>query len=405
MNSPTSSYLKSKFREYYLLTSMEAPPGLESREWGFIHFDQGGMRRHKSFSGRMELVDYIRSTIPAHVYYSAAYYQRPGASTMKEKMWKGADLIFDLDADHLKRAPRSYRDMLENVKQETMKLLDFLLQDFGFSKDCVQVVFSGGRGYHIHVRDPRVFSLGSDSRREIVDYLTGRGLDVDRFFAQASVGGDCGIERAVHLRAPSRDAPGWGSRINRSMVSFVRYLQDLDEESALAELTRVKGIGEKKAATFYECLRSPGVLEKIEEGNLDLFRGSSGLWKLLIGQMEGEGVRLAPFLDDLRGETDEPVTADVKRLIRFPDSLHGGSGLRVTPLTLDGLRAFDPLRDAVAFGDEPVDVELSRPFQVEMKGRSYDLEAGPARVPVHVGVFLMARGVAELGQRAGIGKG
>jgi len=405
MNSATSSYLKSKFREYYLLTSMEAPPGLESREWGFILFDQGGMRRHKSFSSRMEVVDYIRSTIPAHVYYSAAYYQRPGASTMKEKIWKGADLIFDLDADHLKRVPRSYRDMLENVKQETLKLLEFLLQDFGFSKDDVQVVFSGGRGYHIHVRDPRIFALGSDSRREIVDYLTGRGLEMDRFFAQASVGGDCGTERAPHLRAPSREAPGWGGRINRSMVSFVRYLQDLDEGVALDQLTMVKGIGEKKAAMFYESLKRPGVLEKIEEGNLDLFKGSCGLWKILIGQMEGEGVRLAPFLDDLRGETDEPVTADVRRLIRFPDSLHGGSGLRVTPLTLDGLRSFDPLRDAVAFDDEPVEVELSRPFQVEMKGRSFDLDAGPALVPACVGVFLMARGVAELGQKAGIGKG
>ena len=34
-----------------------------------------------------------------------------------------------------------------------------------------------------------------------------------------------------------------------------------------------------------------------------------------------------------KGETDEPVTADVKRLIRLPGSLHGKSGLKVVTLT------------------------------------------------------------------------
>jgi len=74
------------------------PPDLEAREWGFLSFDDSGMRRHKSFSSRGELSDYVRSIVPRHVYHSAAYYQRPGAPTMKEKLWTGADLIFDLDA-------------------------------------------------------------------------------------------------------------------------------------------------------------------------------------------------------------------------------------------------------------------------------------------------------------------
>ena len=31
-------------------------------------------------------------------------------------------------------------------------------------------------------------------------------------------------------------------------------------------------------------------------------------------------------------QADEPVTTDVKRLIRHPGSLHGGSGMRVVPI-------------------------------------------------------------------------
>src|SRR5512136_2218742 len=154
------------------------------------------MRRHKSYVSREELADYVRSMVPAHIYHSAAYYQRPGAPTMKEKGWKGADLIFDLDADHLRKAPKSYRDMLGLVKKETQKLLDFLLSDFGFSESKVSVVFSGGRGYHIHVRDPRVMSLTSDERREMIDYMTGRGLSIESFIKRLSIEGDCGVDMA-----------------------------------------------------------------------------------------------------------------------------------------------------------------------------------------------------------------
>src|SRR5512136_760299 len=146
------------------------------------------MRRHKSYVSREELVDYIRSMVPAHLYHSAAYYQRPGAPTMREKSWQSADLIFDLDADHLRKAPKSYKEMLDLVKKETLKLLDFLMGDFGLSEKNISVVFSGGRGYHIHARDPQVLELGSDERREIVDYLTGTGLEIERFINEVYIG-------------------------------------------------------------------------------------------------------------------------------------------------------------------------------------------------------------------------
>ncbi|MCJ7445325.1 MAG: hypothetical protein MUO26_12520 [Methanotrichaceae archaeon] len=132
MRAFTRNFLRDKFREYYLSASLELPPGFESREWGFIQFDDLGMHRHKSYLNRGEIVDYILGMIPAHVYHSAAYYQRPAARTMNEKEWQGADLIFDLDADHLRKASKSYPEMLELVKKETLKLINFLLADFGF---------------------------------------------------------------------------------------------------------------------------------------------------------------------------------------------------------------------------------------------------------------------------------
>ena len=87
----------------------------------------------------------------------------------------GADLIFDLDADHIVRGP--YDQMLARVKEETEKLLAMLTDEFGMDKKSIALVFSGGRGYHVHVRDIAFRSWGSAERRELIDYVCGIGID------------------------------------------------------------------------------------------------------------------------------------------------------------------------------------------------------------------------------------
>jgi len=153
----------------------------------------------------------------------------PAAGTMKEKKWEGADLIFDLDADHLPQKARSYAEMLANVKSETGKLLDFLLEDFGFEEDTIRVAFSGGRGYHIHVHDPRVLALESAQRREIVDYIGGTGLSVDYLFNPAKyVVHDTGRIRKKEFDSPKKiisfedqkGGYGWGKRVSKYLVSY-----------------------------------------------------------------------------------------------------------------------------------------------------------------------------------------
>jgi DNA primase small subunit len=348
------------------------------------------MRRHKSFFSRGELVDYVRAMVPRHVYHSAAYYQRPGAPTMKEKIWQGADLIFDLDADHLRNAPKSYGEMLELVKKETLKLLGFLTADFGFSENVIHVAFSGGRGYHIHIRDPRIFTLGGDERREVVDYLTGRGLDIEMLRFKVSISGDVGAEKVRALRCQSENSPGWGGRFNEAVVRFAEEIRNLDEKSAVKKLTGIKGIGDVRAVEFYTRIKDERVLDNIRSGNLDSLKGVQDIWKFVINNYLAD-----QFVEVLGGETDEPVTADVRRLIRCPGSLHGGSGLRVTPLSIRDLEDFDPLQDAVVFGDESIPLEILKPFNTQMRGQSYHLVEGPTELPACVAVFLMARGVAE----------
>ncbi|MEI7649650.1 MAG: DNA primase catalytic subunit PriS, partial [Methanomicrobiales archaeon] len=93
---------------------------------------------------------------------------------------------------------------------------------------------------------------------------------------------------------------------------------------------------------------------------------------------------------------DEPVTTDTKRLIRLPTSLHGGSGMRVQPLELRELHAFDPLTDAVVFGTRDVKVDCRIALKMPMLGSTYEIQKGMNTVPEAVAVFLCCRGMAEI---------
>ncbi|MDD1751907.1 MAG: DNA primase catalytic subunit PriS [Methanotrichaceae archaeon] len=394
----TRNFLRDKFREYYLYASLDLPPGFNSREWGFLLFDDSGMHRHKSYLSRGEIIDYIRGIIPAHVYHSAAYYQRPAAPTMKDKEWQGADLIFDLDADHLRKAPKSYPEMLKLVKKETLKLIDFLFEDFGFTGKNISIVFSGGRGYHIHIRDPTILKLGSDERREIVDYLTASGLDIDSLFSYKLVGGDAGVKKAKVRLGPRDEAGGWAGRLNSKIVSLAKEIRERPKDEAIRILGSVEGIGPFYAENFYFYVKDEHNFDQIKQGNLDGLKMGHKIWPNLIDffiKKESLDLPQVSILAD-RDEPDQPVTGDVRRLIRCATSLHGGSGFRVTPLDLESLHDFDPLWDAVVFGDNPIPLEITKPFSTEIKGESYKLQEGRTELPAYAAIFLMARGVAEL---------
>ena len=100
----------------------------------------------------------------------------------------------------------------------------------------------------------------------------------------------------------------------------------------------------------------------------------------------------------LSGEVDEPVTADIKRLIRLPGSVHGKSGLRVTPITRAELTDFDPLQMAVpeAYTDDPIKITMRKPAELDMKGEHFSLK-GETEVPEFAAVFLIGRKMADYG--------
>jgi DNA primase small subunit len=376
MRPATLEFLRQRFAQYYRRGYLAPPPALGEREWGFILFDPAfpeiRMIRHMGFGGKRELIDYLRGVVPAHAFHSAAYYASPSAPTMAEKGWTGADLIFDLDADHIMRGP--YDQMLARVKEETLKLLRMLTEELGMDPRTMEVVFSGGRGYHVHIRDLALRGWGSQERRELIDYVCGTGIE----------------SRAMYSQPKQEGATGWRSRYQETVQQYLTWLRRRPEE-AIEHLSTLDGVSRQGAVHLLKRLETMD--EPLTSSAVGVLLRSRTLPAVLT---EGN----AEFQRRLREKAalaDEPVTTDTRRLIRMPTSLHGGSGMRVTPLTFKELERFDPLIDAVVFGDRGVSVESNANLSHSMLGNSYKFTRGEiSSIPEAVAVFLCCRGMAEI---------
>lgn len=408
MQDKTLPFIMREFRKYYSVEKIEPPERLSRREFGFMFFDRSFVIRHIGFSTRQELKEYIVNNVPAHLYYSSAYYQNPNAQKMADKKWMGADLVFDLDADHVRGAEGlSYPEMLRKVKHEVVRLLDeFILGDFGFDSDDVKIVFSGGRGYHVHVTAPRVLKLGSHERREIVDYITGTDLDFDWVFPPEGFDARSFAERTHvirKIRMPEIHSGGWKGKMSGGIRRFLTELEMMGEDEAVKRFGSLKtgnppkSIGEKTVREMYRELFSRkgdgvrGADRMIRESNFEIFSRQTYLTAFL--RLVENHVKIA-----LVGETDEPVTSDVRRLIRMPSSLHGKTGLRVTSLTRDALNDFDPLEDAFprTVSESPVRITLKEEFSMRLKGEEFKLGKGENEVPGFAALFLCCRKIADI---------
>jgi DNA primase small subunit len=387
MEERTRAYLRGRFGDFYRRADVTLPPRADEREWGYIPWTSGPdttMVRHKSTLDLGDHAAFLDRERPRHVYFSAGFYEEPGARTMDEKEWLGSDLVFDLDADHLPNVTLgedSYAEMLAKCKDALLKLLDFLDRDFGF--EDLTVVFSGGRGYHVHVRDVDVREFEREQRREVVDYVRGNGLDLETLVREETVEG-IGLKNPTNKRTLPTDG-GWGRRVTERLGTFADDLLARGEDDAVEFLSELDGVGEKSARAIYNVVENN--TEAVKRGNVDVHPAFLKVAREYVDEtVAAENAAI-----------DEPVTTDTNRLIRLPGTLHGGSGLRVQRLDRDELESFDPLVDAVpeTFVGHDIAIEPQREYTLELLGETLTVEPGVVSVPEYAGVFLMARGWAE----------
>ena len=381
MKAATLTFIRQRFTEYYSRVYISPPSSSSQREYGFIFFDGNypediRMRRHIGFGTPEEMQEYIKNLVPAHAYYSTAYYRTPQSATMSEKGWLGADLIFDLDADHIVRG--SYQEMLMRIKEETIKLITVLDEELGIDMNTVRLVFSGGRGYHVHVQEIALRNFDAQERRELIDYICGIGINPARMMT----GYHPGLQ-------------GWHQRYQSCLSIYLKELAGMPASEAKSSLCALRGIGETRAVRFLQGL--PNLIREIEADPRSVnTRDPTTIEILDILTSEKESSLYAKIRES-GVQADEPVTTDIRRLIRLPGSLHAKSGFRVTPLTLKEIHEFDPLIDAVPFSDRAVQIDTPREYTVPLLGNSFEIRTGIQSVPESVALFLCCRGMAEIG--------
>lgn len=379
MNTQTKVFLKKAIKDYYFRHGVKPPSQVNRREFGVGTLDDKIKFRHKGFASGKQLAQYLKTEAPYYISYSSAYYEYPENQPMEKKNWLGADLVFDLD----KPMDALRGKELGEVKEETASIIDFLKDDFGFTSKEISVNFSGSKGYHVHVDSDDVRGLSGQARREIVDYMTGTGLDIRYFIKEeAGLGGIAyrrgkTVGESGAMVGPKAGSRGWAKRI----YDVTHELVSLPPE----ELVKVEGIGEKTA-------------EKVaakRETNLRFL--SEGKWDALFAQLRGN-IQLLIYSKAVEiKDADKQVTLDTSRLIRLPDTIHGGSGLLAAKATdFDG---FNPLTDAVAFGDTQVKATMTKdaPAFELMENKYGPFKSGDTlKLPEYAAVYLMLKDAADV---------
>jgi len=398
-------FIREKFREYYTKKAekIKSPVSLEKREFGFVPFKkEKSMIRHKAFENSDKLKEFLKNLIPSDVYYSSAYYKKPAEEKMIDKGWFGADLIFDIDCDHIKTPCKDKHDTwvcancnqtgrgeeptrcpscksekfevdswicekcLETAKQETLKLILMLEEDFGILDRDMKVVFSGHRGYHIHIEDNIVKKLTADERKEIVDYVTATVLNIQLHTPESKDTAD-----------QVSTGQGWKGRIAKGAYTLLLKKPE--------DLSRM---GFRQHAINQITANREQLLDVVHTQGIPT--GKTRIHKIFTQILE-KAITLEA------AEVDTVVTSDIHRLIRLPDTLHGKTGFRVVQMTVEKLNDFEPLRDSVAFDTGSIMIKIGKTKSITIGDKVY----GPyknerAELPMASALFFLCRGEANL---------
>jgi DNA primase small subunit len=368
-------FVRNAFREYYFKYNdlVESPSRINEREFGFMTF-QTGMMRHLSFNNIREVYATLIRNTPSDFYCSNAYYNFP-ANSMQDKGWKGADLIFDIDAkdlglpcevSHRYHLCANCGEIIEStaepcplcknstvrvesipcsncfisLRKEIKKLITILTDEIGVEDDNISVYFSGNSGFHLYVYDACFHHLDSRARSDLVGYILGNGIGPEL------IGVRKGANDKVSIKFPKAGFRyGWSMR--------------------LASKLRIDQSSSSKLTNFINKL-----------GGYERFS------KYIIGYAKEIGIKIDP-----------QVTIDIHRIFRHGGTLNGKSGL--SKLRCVDLNKFDPLNDACLLNDTDVQVHVKPSnLKFKLRGRTFIANQKKEKLPTYAAVYLICKGLA-----------
>jgi DNA primase small subunit len=421
----SSNRIRRFFALEYLKLAKKFPaiPDFTQREFAYLLWNKNYMIRHQGYESIDQFLSKLKSEAPRHVYASAAIYSLPNIKNMSGKGWLGCDFVVDIDSDHFNLECKNIHDYhfcqdplekkclyhnsgnppqecpecggnkfkkqlwlcddcLSASKNEIIKLIDeFLIPDFGLTLDQIKLVFSGHRGYHIHIRDDGLRKMSSEQRRQFVDFFTGTGFSPIKSYKKKQRG---------YIGSKTSDI-GWKGKIARKLYQL---LTESTQDSLIHELVNF-GVNSKEARIFAHQTNTKNLIIALEQENK--------IWEIEeIGEITWSKI-LNYLIKEIRCEIDIPVSIDVHRLIRLTGSIHGKTGFLVKPLDYDMLNDFDPLNDPIIFSlkqDHLISTNIAVEFcpKIRIGNEIYGPFSKGERIklPEAVSIFLNCKGAAVL---------
>jgi DNA primase small subunit len=372
MNEKNTLFLESIFKEYYFNRSdlIHVLQRSSEREFGYQKFNSK-MIRHLVVKNDKELHLLLMKEIPSDVYCSNGYYTFPNLP-MSEKDWKGADLIFDIDAkdlglpcrkDHtifkcsscnyfitefqspcarcgsakFETVSTSCKNCISESKKEVTKLVDIFKDDLGIKKEEIEVYFSGNEGFHIKLTNRDYEPLGSQERADLVDYIMFNGAIPESF----------GMKRQNNSKTtlPTIEERGWRGRVALKL--------------------------------FSSRSKTPKITKEIIANGYSAFQ-----------------VQLEELKKNIGVRIDPKVTMDIHRIFRLEGSINSKSGL--SKIQCNDLNSFDPLSEACLLGDDKVEIMADCPLQFSLKNKKF----GPYKnelvsLPKYAAVYILCKGLGN----------
>ena len=409
VNYSSVNYVRNKFKDYYINHNCNSIVSIEQRELGIGEYGKKISARHLFFKSIPDFNNYLRTTIPFFVSYSVGYFKFPEKRPMEAKEWYGADIVYEFDADdfdlpckgehdiwlcknqackkqgygHLDKCPdcESPVEVMEwtcdkclgKAKEETLRLIEFLRNDFSLNPDNFIISFSGSKGYHVRIVDPKITPLSKSSRMIMMHYILGNDIDLGKL-------GFILDKKQWSIPSPDK-AKGWGKKIIDYMLEI---LNNSDEKGLKAKLD----ISSQKAKLILE--NKEVILNKMYHNNIlwSNFQGQDKFWSNFIN--------LA--IENIKLKIDPSVAGDIYKIVRVPDTIHGGTGFLATTIKdIEELKKFDPFSDPVIFKSQVTKtIKLLKPTP---KFRLIDKTYGPYNIgdvlelPEHVCIYFILKGV------------
>jgi len=365
-------FLEETFKQYYFdhFDLIHVPDRSREREYGYKKFNSG-MSRHISLKTDKDLHLLLMTDLPSDVFCSNGYYSFPNLP-MTEKDWKEADLIFDIDAkdlnlpcrkDHtcikciscgevsllqdvcpkcksnkLDRLSLPCQNCISGVKKEVLNLVKILTTDLRIDDKNIRTSFSGNEGFHVYVTNLSYNQLGSNERRDLIDYIKFQSAMPERF----------GFPKNNPSRTsfPDIGDSGWSGRVAKELF----------------------GSKSKRSKTITKIISDGQVAyqQKLEE-----MKNSIGV------------------------KIDSNVTSDIHRIFRLEGSLNSKSGL--VKLVCQDIEKFNPYIEACLIEDKPVEILANFPIKFSLKNTKF----GPymnekTSVPKYAAAYMVCKGIASI---------